>query len=497
MKEKDLKRKDTGLKRSEGAFWMLLGGVLLWLVLYLCLTPYDLSPDEAYYWTWSKRLAWGYYSKPPLVAFIMWVTTSLGGDTPFFVRLGAPLLWAVGAFAIYKLSRDLFGPKTAFRAFLLGLFTLWTPLGGFIMTIDPPLIAFWGLTLLFLSRALEGKLFYWYLGGVTLGLGLLSKYTMALMPFSLLLYILFYKDQRLWLRRKEPYLFLLVALFLFSPHLLCEWRHGLVAFKHTASLVSKKGEGLRYFGEFLGGQALLLTPITFLLVQIGVAFGFRKALWGDRRYGFLLFPYLLPFGICLLLSLKGPCYANWPAPAYLSGLIMAERTLEDLKLHPKMKETLYRSALVVGGFFLAFSYGLEVLRPFFPKGVNPTSKVVGWKELGREVASLMDSLEKEPFLLSTDRKIVSELAFYAKAFPRAYVFNLSKTPSSQFDLWGGLEREKGKDAVVVLKEGKELPSALHEAFDSCKFHKDFYVLRGGQRAAGFRIFVCYGFQGDL
>lgn len=491
------KRKALGLKEGERAFCVLLVGVLLWLILYLRFTPYDLSPDEAYYWTWSKKLAWGYYSKPPLVAFIIWVTTSLGGDTPFFVRLGAPFLWAITAFATYELSKDLFGPKTAFRAFILGLFTLWTPLGGFLMTIDPPLMAFWALTLLFLSRALEGKRFYWYLAGATSGLGFLSKYTMALLPFSFFLYLFLYKSQRPWLKRKEPYLFLLITLFFFFPHLLWEWRNGLVAFKHTASLMSKKEDGLRYFWEFLGGQALLLTPLTFLLVQVGLAFGLKKALSGDRRYGFLLFPYFLPFGICLLLSLKGPCYANWPAPAYLSGLIMAQGVLEDLKLRPKAKETLYRSALAVGGIFLAFCYGLEALRPFFPKGVNPTSKVMGWKELGAEVASLRNSLGGEVFLLSTDRKIASELAFYAKAFPRVYVFNPSKVLSSQFDLWGGLEREKGKDAIVVLKEGSEPPETLLKAFGSCRLHKDLPFFRDGQRITGFRIFMCYGFQGDL
>ena len=496
MKERDQKEK-IGLKGKEWTFWALLGGVSLWLVLYLYVTPYDLSPDEAYYWTWSKRLAWGYYSKPPLVALIIWATTSLGGDTPFFVRLGAPLLWTITAFALYRLSQGLLGPKSAIRAFLLGLFTLWTPLGGFLMTIDPPLMAFWGLTLLFLFRALQGNRPYWYLGGVTLGLGLLSKYTMALLPLAFFLYLLSYRSQRPWLKRKEPYLFLLIAFIFFFPHLLWEWRHGLIAFKHTASLVSKKGEDLRHLWEFLGGQALLLTPLTFLLVQLGSAFGLKKALLGDERYGFLLFPYLFPFGICLLLSLKGPCYANWPAPAYLSGLIMAQAALEDLGLRPKVREILYRTALGVGALFLALSYSLEAFKPLLPKGVNPTSKVTGWKELGAEVMSLMTSFEKEPFLLSPDRKIASELAFYAKAFPRTYAFNPSKVPSSQFDLWGGLEGEKGENAIVVLKEGKELPQALREAFESCKLYKDFYVFQGGERTVGFRIFVCHNLQGDL
>lgn len=49
--------------------------------------------------------------------------------------------------------------------------------------------------------------------------------------------------------------------------------------------------------------------------------------------------------------------------------------------------------------------------------------------------------------------------------------------------------------MVLIKEDRKLPLALQEAFDSCKFYKDFYVLRGGKKTADYRIFVC--FQGDL
>ena len=53
-------------------------------------TPLELYPDEAQYWLWSRTLDWGYYSKPPMIAWLIWGTTHVGGDTEPWVRLSAP-----------------------------------------------------------------------------------------------------------------------------------------------------------------------------------------------------------------------------------------------------------------------------------------------------------------------------------------------------------------------------------------------------------------------
>src|SRR5262245_15833853 len=48
------------------------------------ITP--LAFDEAYYWQWSKNLAWGYYDHPPMIAFMIRAGTELFGDTSLGVR---------------------------------------------------------------------------------------------------------------------------------------------------------------------------------------------------------------------------------------------------------------------------------------------------------------------------------------------------------------------------------------------------------------------------
>src|SRR6201984_3931988 len=84
---------DIGAVRPY-APWMLAGiaAITALRLLWLALQPADLFPDEAQYWVWSQKLTLGYYSKPPLVAWLIALTTGLFGDSEVAVRLSRPPL---------------------------------------------------------------------------------------------------------------------------------------------------------------------------------------------------------------------------------------------------------------------------------------------------------------------------------------------------------------------------------------------------------------------
>ncbi len=48
--------------------------------------------DEAQYWDWSKHLAWGYFSKPPLIAGLIWLSTAVFGSSELGVKMIVMLL---------------------------------------------------------------------------------------------------------------------------------------------------------------------------------------------------------------------------------------------------------------------------------------------------------------------------------------------------------------------------------------------------------------------
>src|SRR6185437_14774319 len=86
----------------------VLSLVLLRLVA-AAFTP--LTFDEAYYWTWSKHLAGGYYDHPPMVAIVIRLGTMIAGDTELGVRLVSILLALPMSFAVYRTAEILFGGK--------------------------------------------------------------------------------------------------------------------------------------------------------------------------------------------------------------------------------------------------------------------------------------------------------------------------------------------------------------------------------------------------
>jgi len=97
-------------------------------------SPLGLYFDEAQYWMWSRTFEWGYFTKPPMVAWVIGATTTLAGtDAEWAVRLGAPLAHTVAATAIFALTRAMYGSWPGFWAglgWLLLLLSLWTTASG-------------------------------------------------------------------------------------------------------------------------------------------------------------------------------------------------------------------------------------------------------------------------------------------------------------------------------------------------------------------------------
>ncbi len=65
-----------------------LAALLVLRVGFNLVSPLDLYADEAQYWRWGDTLDWGYYSKPPMIAWVIHGVTSIFGLTPVNVDRG-------------------------------------------------------------------------------------------------------------------------------------------------------------------------------------------------------------------------------------------------------------------------------------------------------------------------------------------------------------------------------------------------------------------------
>src|SRR2546429_1737497 len=123
------------------AVWFFIGALTLIRLSMLAST--DLEFDEAHYWMWSERLAPGYFSKGPGIAFAIRASTAVFGATEFGVRFWSPILGAATSLLLYYFTKKLFNERAAFWAVIaLNAVPLFN-VGNLVMTIDPLSIFFW------------------------------------------------------------------------------------------------------------------------------------------------------------------------------------------------------------------------------------------------------------------------------------------------------------------------------------------------------------------
>ena len=367
-----------------------------------------LSPDEAYYWVWSRALAPGYLDHPPMVALWIRLGTALAGDTAFGVRLLAPLSAAFGSLLLADAGRLLFSGRPAgLRAATLLNATLMLGAGAVTMTPDTPLLFFWTATAWALARLASGGAGAWWLAvGLAAGLGLDSKYTAALLGLGIALWLLT-PSRRAWLPTPWPWAGGLVAGALFLPVVLWNADHGWVSFIKQGGRTGDwtPDRAFRYLPELLGGQAGLATPLVFALFCAGATVAARR--WRQPSWS-LCAILILPGALVFTQHALGDrVQANWVAVLY-PGCALAAAGLGD---------RWWRPAATLGFAITAVVYVQAALAPLpLPRTLDPTLRIAGWPALA-QAAATETRQQDAAFLASEDYGVASALAWSAPGLP--------------------------------------------------------------------------------
>ena len=332
------------------------------------------SPDEAYYWVWSRAPAFGYLDHPFMVALWVRIGTALFGDGAFGIRFLAPLAVALGSVLILDAAR-LLGAGRGYVAALLLNATLLFGAGGILMTPDTPLILFWIATLWAMARIVAGGSGWWWIAaGIFAGLALDSKYTAALLLAGIGLWLLLLPAGRRWLLRDlRPWIGLAIALLMFLPVVLWNADH------HWASFLKQGGRtgdfhparAAQFLGELIVGQLGLATPIVFVFCVAGLVTATRRAVARrDAAAGLLVALGVLPALVFIQHAFGDRVQANWPEILYPAAVIAAAMlplTLRWLK-----------PALAVGFALTLVIYVQAIASPIPIGGVSdPTIRVLG------------------------------------------------------------------------------------------------------------------------
>ena len=503
----------------ERRFYLLFFFVLIFRIIYLALPPLDLSPDEAYYWDWSRVLDWGYYSKPPMVAWIMAFSTFLGGNNVFSVRLPSIILGSITILATYLFAKRLYGKKAGFFAGLTIIAIPGNAVLSLVMTIDAPLMCFWALSCLFLWMALEPyekdtprRPLFWLLAAFFAGMGLLSKQTMAAFPVMAFLFVLFSAKTRKILKSPWPYLCVLIVLLMLTPFLYWNFEHGWITFLHTAHHFEpnemKKALNLSSFLEFAGSQAGFVSPLLWLLFiasGFSVILNMRKPAVWKTDVSYLTFLGFIPLLGIFVLSMRQDINANWPAPFYitlsilLAGIYVKKISPESPRLFSFIKQ-LYKPALYLGLFMVILLYSSPWALPLLKldgSSIDPTKRFKGWKELGAVIDKIYYDLPDydRTIIICKNRQTVSELAFYMPGQPKIYHWRGAPDRiKSQYQLWPGPETKKGWNVLYITK-AKKVPVRLQESLEKMEHIKVISIKTGSKGKRTYQLY--YGVSLNL
>jgi 4-amino-4-deoxy-L-arabinose transferase-like glycosyltransferase len=231
-----------------------------------------LTFDEAYYWIWSKNLAFGYYDHPPGVALVIRLGTMIAGDTELGVRLVSILLALPMSYAVYRTAEILFGGRQlAANATILLNVTLMAAVGTLIVTPDSPLLVASSFVLFFLAKVLEsGRGVWWLAVGAAAGAALASKYTAMFFGPAILIWLISVPKLRRWLLSPWLYLGGLTALMVFSPVIFWNAEHGWVSFIKQLGRGEVTSFKLSFIGELIPTQIAFATPLVFILGAMGL-----------------------------------------------------------------------------------------------------------------------------------------------------------------------------------------------------------------------------------
>ena len=255
---------------------LVIAAFLALRLIALFLSGFELTYDEAQYWAWSRSLAFGYFTKPGLIAWLIRGTTEVCGNGVACVRAPAPILHAAAAWFVFLAARRLYDARVGFWSALAYVAMPAVSLSSLILNTDVPLLFFWcvGLhaTVLFVERPSLSRALY--LAG-TVAIGLNAKYAMIYLPASLLVYFLVAADRRPLLRNGATWVALLGGLAGFLPNLIWNAQNGFVTFHHTGDNAGWEAIGFKLgkIFEYLGGQAAIPGPILFAVAVLAAILG--------------------------------------------------------------------------------------------------------------------------------------------------------------------------------------------------------------------------------
>ena len=468
----------------------LLLGLLALRLIGLGLSPYGLHGDEAQYWAWSQEPAFGYFSKPPMIAWLIAATTSLFGQVEWAVRLASPLLHTGTAALLFLTGRKLFDARVGFYAAAIYVLMPAVWLSSFIISTDAALLFFWALALHAWaclrerpSWARAGQL------GLAIGLGLMSKYAMLFFLPTLLLAAIFDPRTRAALLNTKGLAVAALALACLAPNLMWNAAHDFATVSHTAAnanLESELFQPLELLG-FWRDQLAVFGPITLILLALALIAGVRRRLPAPAMW--LAVFCLVPLLVISAQALLSRANANWAVSAYAGGaLLLAVWTVGG-----DARAKWVKAALTVQTV-IALVVGMIALNPPVRDALglaNATKRMVAWPETTQAIREILKT-DDYSGVVTDDRLVHYDLEYYGIADTAPlYMWQLNANPAHHAELTRALLA--GDGSYLIISRFENFATYFEEDFVTVEKLEPIEIPLGGGKVRRLSLFKATGY----
>jgi dolichol-phosphate mannosyltransferase len=431
----------------------------------------ELLPEETYYWSYARHLDFGYLDHPPMVAWLIGAGTWAFGQSEFGVRLGALACGAIAALYIYKLTRNLFGDAAALASLLLTSTLPFFFLSGLLLTPDSPMTAAWAAALYYLERALIAEdSRAWWCAGIALGLGMFSKYSIALLGLATVVFMLWDAPSRRWFRRPEPYIAAALAAAIFSPVIIWNAQHEWASFAFQTS--RRLAEPAQFaLHKLLGSMLALITPTGLLAIILT-----RRMGGNQRQTRFMSVALLIPLSVFAAFSLRHEVKLDWTGASWSAALPALACSVLGLAtvnvtwragLRAAWPPTAVALMLLYGGLLHYLVLGLPGVA--YSKHIETTP--VGWRDLSNHMLDAAAEQRQvngvQPLIVGMDRyAIASEIAFYGQQHSAAAVETSNSVLFGgiglMYERWTPPAAQVSRDLLLVAWEPGEISDNIVE-----------------------------------
>ena len=384
-----------------------------------CITAYsiELGNDEVYYRMYAQQLQWNYFDHPPMVGWLVRLTTfNLFFDTEFFIRLGAIISSAIATWLMFLSGKKLVNEHTGFVAALMYTACIYTSvIAGIFILPDSPQVVCWmgGLYLLICiteSKTIASKKTGWlFWFGVIAGLGMLCKIHTVFLWLGFGLYILLYNRQ--WLRKPALYISALISLLFFYPVIKWNIDNHFITFLYHGNRVNIAESGINIddFFTFFGGQVFYTNPIIFVCVIIGLIAAFKNnipvALSQKRMLLLTGIPLII---IATIISFFKPVLPHWTGPGFCSLILLtAAYFTRTPKKQGAVRRVIPIAVMAANILLLVILIGGVLSISFFPgtlgkkdalqKGDGDfTLDMYGWKKMSKTFKGIYEKDHAAP-----------------------------------------------------------------------------------------------------